>query len=128
MAIGIVGLGAQLETKQHLLLVGQVADYTPQRKRQRLDQRGRREDSLVLCKCGMLLYIDDLELVGAGKLFVAYAAKVRDRGGRARACACYEEPKQVLGQKSSEGVRETLKGPTGPRRLSSPARRKGCIT
>ena len=52
----------------------------------------------------MFLYVDYLEVIGAGKLFVTNAAKVRDGGGRARARACYEEPKQVLGQKSSEGL------------------------
>ena len=128
MAIGIVGISAELKPEEHLFLVGQVTDHTPQWKRKRLDECWRREDSFILCKFGLLLHIDDLEIVGARELFVAYAAKVRDCSGRARARACHKEPKQVLGQNSSGDVRETRQRAWRVRRLSSPARRKGCIS
>ena len=77
----------------------------------------------------MFLHIDDLEVVGTGKLLLAYAAKIRDCGGRARARACYEEPKQVLGQKSSKSL--LANSDNAPRCLvqsTREARRKGCIS
>ena len=63
MAFVIVDVRPQLQAKQDLLLVGQIADHTPQRKRERFDQSGRRENSLVFGNSRMLLYIDYLEII-----------------------------------------------------------------
>jgi hypothetical protein len=67
-----------LEAQQHLVLVRQVADHAPQRRREPLDQRRRREDLVVLRRLRVLEDVDDLQLVSAAQLLVADAPQVGD--------------------------------------------------
>jgi hypothetical protein len=70
----------QLQTEQHLLGVGQIADDAPQRRRELFDQRRRREDLVFLRLLRILQHIDDLELITPLEILLANAAKVLDCG------------------------------------------------
>ena len=74
----------QLEAEQHFLGVGEVADDAPQGRRQLLDQRGRRENLVLLGELRMCEDIDDLEVVAAGQIVLADALEVLDGERRAR--------------------------------------------
>jgi hypothetical protein len=97
-------LRLNLQPQQHLFLVGQVADYPPEGKRERFDQGWRRQDFFVFRDFRVLLDIDDLEIVASFELLLAYATQVRDRRSGSRACAGYEELKQILRQVASSAV------------------------
>jgi hypothetical protein len=92
---------AELETEQHLLLVGEVADDLTQRWRQLLDQSGRREDLVVLGELRMLEDVDDLELILALQLLLADATQVGDRRLRAGRRSGDVELEDERGQTSS---------------------------
>jgi hypothetical protein len=60
-----------LETKQNLLPVGQIADDAPKGQRQLLDQRWSRQNFLVFGPLRVLENVDYLELVLARQLILA---------------------------------------------------------
>jgi hypothetical protein len=93
------GVDANFEAEQHLLFVGEITDHTAQRRRELLDERRRREDSVVLGALGMLEDVDDLELIPTVQLLLADALQVRDRLLRAGAGS---------GDVELEDVRRTL--------------------
>jgi hypothetical protein len=60
-----------LETKQDLLPVGQIAYDAPEGQWQLLDQRRSRQDFLVFGPLRVLEHVDHLELVLARQLILA---------------------------------------------------------
>lgn len=89
------------ESEQNLLLVREIADHSPQRQRQRFDQRGRCENPFVFGQLRKLEHIDDLEIIMAFELLLADALQIRYSDGGSRARARYEQSEQVLGQNAS---------------------------
>ena len=75
---------SELEAEEHFLGVGEVADDAPQRRRQLLDQRRRRQNLVLFGQLGMLDDVDDLELIAAGEIGLAESLQVLDgeRGAR----------------------------------------------
>ena len=84
---GSAAVGANLESEQHFVLVGQIADHAAQRRRQLLDERRRCENAIGFRDLGLLQHVDDLERVLSAEILLANATEIRDSqfGSRARA-------------------------------------------
>ena len=89
---------SHLEAEEDFLLFGEIADDSPQRQRQLLDQRRRSENLLVLGSLGMLEDIHYFQLVSPVELLLADPVEIVDRNLRPRARAGDVESQQVLGQ------------------------------
>jgi hypothetical protein len=73
-----------LETEEHFVFVGQIADDTPQRRRQLFDQCRGRKNSIVLRHLRLLEDVDDFELVSASEILIANAPQIGDGHLRSR--------------------------------------------
>ena len=93
--------GQQLETEEDFLAVREVADDTPEWRRQLLDEGRRRENSLIFGDLWMLQDVDDLEIVLGAEVRFANPPKVRHRHLRARRRTRHIEFENVLGQNDS---------------------------
>ncbi len=119
------------KSEQHLLLVGQVADDAPERKRQRLDEGWGCQNALVFGHFRVFEHIDDLEVVAALELLLADLLEICDGTARSRARARYEKSKQILGQDASPtlgalNANRHSSGGAAPEK--DPFRPVGCIT
>ena len=93
--------GLYFETEQNLLLVREITYHSPQRQRQRFDQRGRCKNPFIFGELRKLEDIDDLEVITTFELLFADAFQVRYGDAGSRALAGYKQSKQVLGQDAS---------------------------
>ena len=89
-----------LQSEQHLVLVGEVADHAAQRRRKLFDERRRCEDAIRFRNVGLLQHVDDLERVLALEILLANASEIRDGQLGSRARARDVQFQQVFGQGS----------------------------
>jgi hypothetical protein len=87
--------GPHIEPQQHFVVIGQVPDHPPERRRQLLDQGRRGQDPVVLGQLRVLENVDDLELVAALELLLAEVPEVGDGALGARRPAGDIELQQV---------------------------------
>ena len=83
------------------MLVGEVADHAPERRRELLDERRRGEDAVILCGLRVLEDVHDLQVVLTPQLLVADPLKIGDRGRRLGRLAGDVQSQDVFGQGTS---------------------------
>lgn len=87
-----------LEPEQNLVLVRQISDHAPQRRREPLDQRRRRQYPVVLGCLRLFQNVDDLKLVSAAQVLLADPPQVGDGGFGLRRLAGDVELQNVMRQ------------------------------
>jgi hypothetical protein len=87
-----------LEAEKDFLLVGEIPDYPPERRRQLLYQRRRGENLLVLCPLRILEDVHNFELVSPVELLLADPMEIVDCNLRSGARAGDVQRQYVLGQ------------------------------
>src|SRR4051812_46369767 len=86
----------QVETEQHLVEVGHVADQALQGERQPLDERGHGDNLFVARQLRMFADVDDLEPVPSAQILLAHAGNVLDRDLRLERRPADVEAQQIF--------------------------------
>src|SRR5437773_6186307 len=97
---GSAVVGPNLESKQHFVLVREIADHSTQGWRQLLDEGRRGENAIRLRDLGLLQHIDDLESILSVEILVANATEVRDGQLGSRTRAGHVQLQNIFGQGS----------------------------
>src|SRR6202171_4775169 len=86
----------EVQTQHHAILIRKVSHQPPQRQRQRFNQRGCRQNLHILGQGGLLINVDDLQLVPAFQIHLAELPKILDRAHRSRRLPRYVQSQRIL--------------------------------